>query len=60
MSLLKELKWEFQPGQLLPSIIAGVIFAVIDISMEISWAALTFPFSRDPSFQLTLLEPKGR
>ncbi len=48
MSLLKELKTEFQPRQLLPSITAGVIVATIDVSMEISLAALIFSGSLSP------------
>lgn len=42
MSLLKEFKREFRPSQLLPSVWAGAIVAAIDISMEISLAALIF------------------
>ena len=39
---LSELKQEFQPTLLLPSLTAGLIAAIVTISMEISLAALIF------------------
>ncbi len=40
MSLIKELKKEFQPGLLLPGLTAGFIAAIVSISIMISLAAL--------------------
>src|SRR5512140_1875468 len=40
MQLVKELKKEFQPSLLLPGLTAGVIAAIISISIMISLAAL--------------------
>lgn len=40
--LIRDLKQEFQPKILLPSLTAGLIAAIITISMEISLAALIF------------------
>ncbi len=42
-----ELKKEFQPNLLLPSITAGLIAAIVTISMEISLAALIFSGNLD-------------
>ena len=39
---LSEFKQEFQPKVLLPSLTAGLIAAIVTISMEISLAALIF------------------
>lgn len=40
--ILRDLKKEFQPNILLPSLTAGLIAAIVTISMEISLAALIF------------------
>ncbi len=40
MGLVKEWKKEFQPSQLVPSLTAGIIAALLDISVELSLAAL--------------------
>lgn len=42
MMILSDLKKEFQPKILLPSLTAGLIAAIVTISMEISLAALIF------------------
>ncbi|HEX8992489.1 MAG TPA: SulP family inorganic anion transporter [Anaerolineales bacterium] len=42
MSLVSALKREFEPRRLLPSITAGLVVGLIDISVELSLAALIF------------------
>lgn len=42
MNVVKAIRNELQPNLLLPSVTAGLIVALIDISMEISLAALIF------------------
>jgi SulP family sulfate permease len=48
MNLISEIKKEFQPSNLLPSITAGLIATIVTISTEISLAALIFSGKLSP------------